>query len=85
MADVPSHSSAWVRGVVHLFASQGVDSGWLLREAGIEPERLKHSHERFKLSEVDRALQDSADRTVTRASLVMAADLGDTPAPGAGA
>ena len=39
----------------------------------------------YKLSEVDRALRDSADRVVTRASLVMADDLGDTPAPGAGA
>jgi threonine dehydrogenase-like Zn-dependent dehydrogenase len=38
----------------------------------------------YKLSEVDRALRDSADRTVTRASLVMADDLGDTPTPGAG-
>lgn len=57
MADVPSHSSAWVRGVVHLFASQGVDPGWLLREAGVDPERLKHPHDRFALAEVDRLWQ----------------------------
>lgn len=63
MADVPSHSSAWVRGVVHLFASQGVDSGWLLSEAGIDPERLKHSHERFKLEEVNRLWELAVART----------------------
>lgn len=54
MADVPSHSSAFVRGVVQMFASQGVDPQRLLREAGVDPERLDHSHERFLLPEVDR-------------------------------
>jgi AraC-like DNA-binding protein len=63
MADVPSHSSAWVRGVVHLFASQGVDSGSLLREAGVDAERLNHSHERFKLPEVNRLWQLAVEKT----------------------
>jgi AraC-like DNA-binding protein len=54
MADVPSHSAAWVRGVVHLFASQGVDTGWMFQQAGIDGERLKHPHERFTLPEMDR-------------------------------
>jgi AraC-like DNA-binding protein len=63
MADVPSHSSAWVRGVVHLFASQGVDSGWLLREAGIDPERLKHSHDRFRLADVNRMWALAVEKT----------------------
>lgn len=54
MAEVPSHSSAWVRSLVHLLASQGVETGRLLNEAGVAAERLKHSHERFELAEVDR-------------------------------
>lgn len=54
MADAPSHSAAWVRGVVHLFASQGIDTEWLLRAAGVDAERLKHAHERFTLREFDR-------------------------------
>jgi AraC-like DNA-binding protein len=54
MAEVPSHSCAWVRGVVHLFASHGVDADALLREAAIDPARLEHSHERFTLAEFDR-------------------------------
>src|SRR5438105_5786099 len=63
MADVPSHSSAWVRGVVHLFASQGVDPDSLLRDAGVEPERLKHAHERFTLAEIDRTWSLAVERT----------------------
>lgn len=54
MAEVPTHSSAWVRSLLHLFASQGVETGRLLREGGIAAERLKHSHERFALAQVDR-------------------------------
>lgn len=54
LAEVPSHSAALVRGVVHLFAAQGVDTEWLLRAAAIDPERLKHAHERFSLGDVDR-------------------------------
>lgn len=54
MGDVPSHSAAWVRGVVHLFASQGVTADALLQAARIDPERLRHIHERFPLPEVDR-------------------------------
>ena len=63
IADVPSHSSAWVRGVVHLFASQGVDTGWLMREARIDPERLKDAHERFALNDVDRMWKLAVERT----------------------
>jgi AraC-like DNA-binding protein len=54
MAEVRTHSSGWVRGVVDLFASQGVDTAWLLREAGIDPARLAVPHRRFALAEVDR-------------------------------
>jgi AraC-like DNA-binding protein len=63
VAEVPSHSSAWVRGVVHLFASQGVDSDWLLRAANVDPERLKHAHERFTLPEFDRMWNLAVGRT----------------------
>jgi AraC-like DNA-binding protein len=54
MADVPSHSAAWTKGVVHLFAAHGIDAGGLFRQAGIDGERLKHPHERFTLDEMDR-------------------------------
>ena len=63
MAEVASHSSAWVRGVVHLFASEGVETESLLREAGVHPDRLKHAHERFTLAEFDRLWQIAAART----------------------
>ena len=63
MGDVASHSSAWVRGVVHLFASQGVDTDPLLRDAGVDPERLKHVHERFTLREYDRMWALAVERT----------------------
>jgi AraC-like DNA-binding protein len=54
MAEVPSHSCAWVRSLLHLFASQGADADGLLQGSGIAAERVKHSHERFALAEVDR-------------------------------
>jgi AraC-like DNA-binding protein len=63
MGDAPSHSAAWLRGVVHMFASQGVDTTTLLAEAGISPERLKHSHERFALGDVDRLWQLAVAKT----------------------
>ncbi len=63
MAEVPSHSSPWVRSVLHLFASQGADAGALMREAGLDPERLKHAHERFALSDVDRLWELAVART----------------------
>ena len=62
MGEVPSHSAAWVRGVVHLFASQGVATDALLRDAGVEAERLKHVHERFTLDEVDRLWRLAVER-----------------------
>jgi AraC-like DNA-binding protein len=63
MAEVPSHSSAWVRGVVHLFAAQGVDTASLLAEAGVDPERLRHAHERITLPEFDRIWAIAVRRT----------------------
>lgn len=49
-----SSSSAWVRAVVQLFASQGVDPGWLLEETGLDPARLKQRHERFGTEDINR-------------------------------
>jgi len=63
MAEVPSHSSAWVRGVVHLFAAQGIDVPSLLSEAGVNPERLKHAHDRITLPEFDRMWAIAVRRT----------------------
>jgi AraC-like DNA-binding protein len=63
MGEVPSHSSAWVRGVVHFFASQGVATDVLMREAGVDPVRLDHLHERFTLVEVDRMWRVAVART----------------------
>ena len=62
MGEVPTHSSAWVRGVVQLFASHGVDPVALLRDAGVDGERLKHAHERFTVAEFDRLWALAAQR-----------------------
>jgi AraC-like DNA-binding protein len=48
---------------MHLFASQGVDANGLLREAGIDAERLKHPHERFALADVNRLWDIAVART----------------------
>ncbi|WP_158513953.1 AraC family transcriptional regulator [Ramlibacter tataouinensis] len=54
MAEVATHSSAWVRGVLSLFATQGAETAWLLHEAGIDPARLAAAHGRFAIEDVDR-------------------------------
>jgi AraC-like DNA-binding protein len=54
MAELRTHSSGWLRGVIDVFAAQGVDTARLLHEAGIAPARLAAAHERFALEEVDR-------------------------------
>jgi AraC-like DNA-binding protein len=63
MGEVPSHSSAFVRGAVHLFAAHGVDTGTLLRDAGLDPDCLKHVHERIPLAAVDRLWALAVERT----------------------
>jgi AraC-like DNA-binding protein len=54
MTGTISSSSAWLRGVVQLFASQGVEPEWLFQEAGLEIERLKQPHMRFGAAEISR-------------------------------
>ncbi|MDB5874172.1 MAG: AraC family transcriptional regulator [Ramlibacter sp.] len=44
----------WLKGVLKLFASRGMDTARLLEETGIEPERLLHAHERFGVPEINR-------------------------------
>lgn len=47
-------SSAWLRGVVQMFASQGVDAARLFEQAGIDIARLHQPHMRFDPAEVGR-------------------------------
>lgn len=47
-------SSAWLRGVMLLFESQGIEVGSLFHDAGLDPERLKLPHARFSLKDVSR-------------------------------
>ena len=54
MTGPTSSSSAWLRGVVHLFASQGVEPEWLFAQAGLDAARLKDRHARFLPDEVNR-------------------------------
>jgi AraC-like DNA-binding protein len=54
MASVITSSALWVRSIVQLFASQGVDPAWLCAEAGLDAERLKHAHERFEFGNINR-------------------------------
>jgi AraC-like DNA-binding protein len=50
---VISSSSAWLRGVVHMFASLGVEPAALFADAGIDPDRLKKPYERFNGAEIN--------------------------------
>lgn len=45
-------SSAWVRGVVEMFAAEGVDTAGLLREAGFDRAALDDPTQRFSIDEV---------------------------------
>jgi AraC-like DNA-binding protein len=49
-----SSSATWLRSVVQLFASQGVDPPSLFNAAGVDLDRLKLPHERFLVAEVNR-------------------------------
>ncbi|MFC5499862.1 AraC family transcriptional regulator [Caenimonas terrae] len=47
-------SAAWVRGVLRMFESQGVDSARLLQAAEIDPALLEDPHGRLELEAVNR-------------------------------
>ena len=49
-----SSSSAWLRAVIQLFASQGIAPASLFEEAGLDMARLKKRHERFGTEEINR-------------------------------
>lgn len=49
-----SSSSAWTKGVLRMFESQGVEPAWLLREAGIDPVALDQPQGRLDLEQVNR-------------------------------
>ena len=63
MTGTISSSSAWLRGVVQLFASQGVEDAALFRDAGLDMARLKHPHVRFDTEEISRIWQLAVDRS----------------------
>ena len=63
MAEVASHSSTFVRGVVQLFAAQGLETDSLLRDAQVDAERLKHAHDRIPLPDYDRLWTLAVERS----------------------
>lgn len=49
-----SSSCSWVKGLLEMFASRGVDPARLVAAAGIAPERVENPEERFGADEVSR-------------------------------
>jgi hypothetical protein len=45
-------SAAWVRGVVEMFAAEGVDVGALFRDAGLDIAQLESPDGRFPIDDV---------------------------------
>jgi AraC-like DNA-binding protein len=58
-------SCTWVKGILEMFAAQGVDVPRLVEAAGVAPARLANAHERFGADEVSRlwalAVAESGD------------------------
>jgi AraC-like DNA-binding protein len=54
MTGAVSSSSIWLRGLVDLFASQGIEPAQLFAGAGLDLERLSNRHARFTTGEVSR-------------------------------
>ena len=63
MTSTISSSSAWLRGIVHLFASQGVETAWLFDAAGLDLGGLKQPHKRFTHTEISRLWELAAERS----------------------
>ena len=61
-------SSTWVKGVLSLFATQGIDTQALLLRAGVPPQRLEQPDARLSIDEVSRiwelAVQESGNTTL---------------------
>jgi AraC-like DNA-binding protein len=64
MTGAISSSSIWLRGLVELFASQGVEPARLFTEAGLDIGRLGHNHARFTTAEVTRLWEVGVAHTV---------------------
>ena len=47
-------SCTWTKGILEMFASQGVDVPRLVKTAGLDPARLENPAERFGADEVSR-------------------------------
>jgi AraC-like DNA-binding protein len=60
--DVTS-SAAWLRGVVHIFAAQGIATDRLFADAGVDVARLKQPHQRFGNAEINRVWQLALERS----------------------
>jgi AraC-like DNA-binding protein len=56
-------SATWVKGILAMFASQGIDVAVLVRLAGIDPRRLEQPAERFGADEVSRLWQFAVARS----------------------
>ena len=63
---IRTSSSTWVRGLVEMFASQGVDTMALLKEAGVQPGRLEDADARFEPDEVSRLWELAVARSGNR-------------------
>jgi AraC-like DNA-binding protein len=63
MTGAASSSSTWLRGLVDLFASQGVKPADLFAEAGFDFGRLGNRHARFTTREVTRLWEIGVTRT----------------------
>lgn len=50
----PSSSSAWTKGLLRMFESQGADPARLLQAAGIDPAALDQPHVRLDLEQMNR-------------------------------
>jgi len=59
----PTSSSTWVRGVVDMFAAEGVDVPALLAEAGIDAASLDDPHARHSIDDVSRLWELAVSRS----------------------
>ena len=70
-------SAAWVRGVVEMFAAEGVDVGALLRDAGFDAGALDDPYRRFSIDEVSMLWEMAVSRS-GKATLGLSKELAAT-------